>query len=324
MDKLNEPMTALVEAVVRSVVEKLLASGLSEADILEKLNGDDGFCIDASDCGSRENCCDAVYKKAGQDSHDVDITEDITDRTVKSVPLIENPCDGDALARMMKLTTARIGVGRCGPRLKTKTLLTLRADHALARDAVMTDVNGDILERLGLFSVQTCCRDKNEYLTRPDLGRKLSEAAVAAVKERCIKTPDVQICVADGLSSTAINANIENIMPVLFDGLKARGLSCGTPFFVKYGRVAVEDEIAELVGAKVICIFVGERPGLGSAESMSAYLAYNARAGMPEARRTVVSNIHKDGINAVEAGAYMAGLIEKIYKNKASGIELKN
>lgn len=308
MEKLNEPMAVIVESVVRSVVEKLLVSGLSEADILAKLSKDDGFYIGESAGGSRG----------------VDIREDITDRGIKSVPLVENPCDSDALSRMMKLTTARIGVGRCGPRLKTKTLLTLRADHALAQDAVMTDVNEEILERLGLFSVQTCCGDKNEYLTRPDLGRKLSEAAVTAIKERCIKTPDIQICVADGLSSTAINANIENIMPVLLDGLKARGLSCGTPFFIKYGRVAVEDEISELVGAKVICIFVGERPGLGSAESMSAYIAYNARAGMPEARRTVVSNIHKDGINAVEAGAYMAELIEKIYKNKASGIELKN
>lgn len=98
----------------------------------------------------------------------------------------------------------------------------------------------------------------------------------------------------------------------------------GTPFFVRYGRVAVEDEIAELVGAKVVCIFVGERPGLGTAESMSAYLAYNAKIGMPEARRTVVSNIHKDGITAVEAGAYLTDLIQKILDKKASGVELQN
>ena len=135
---------------------------------------------------------------------------------------------------------------------------------------------------------------------------------------------DVQLIVADGLSSTAINANIENVLPVLMDGLSAAGLRVGTPFFVRYGRVAVEDEIAELVGAKVVCIFVGERPGLGTAESMSAYLAYNAKIGMPEARRTVVSNIHKDGITAVEAGAYLTDLIQKILDKKASGVELQN
>lgn len=315
MDKLNDP---LIEAIVRSVIEELLASGMSEAEILCRLSGDKA-------CGESKTC---LFEQGGvfKDSHEheVDIKEDITSRAVKSVPLLTHPEDEEALKRMMRLTTARIGVGRSGPRLKTKTLLTLRADHAAARDAVMTDVDKDLLSRLNLFSVQTCCRDKNEYLTRPDLGRRLSKEGVAAVKQQCVKTPDVQICVSDGLSSTAINANIENIMPILTEGLKEKGLTVGTPFFVKYGRVGVEDEIAELVGAKVVCIFVGERPGLGSAESMSAYLAYNARIGMPEARRTVVSNIHKDGINAVEAGAYMIDLIEKIYKNKASGIELKN
>ena len=225
---------------------------------------------------------------------------------------------------MMRLTTARIGVGCAGPRLKTQTLLTLRADHARARDAVMLDVHQDVIDNLKLFSVQTRCQDKNEFLTRPDLGRRLSEDGVQKVKEQCIEAPDVQLIVADGLSSTVINANIENVLPVLMDGLSAAGLRVGTPFFVRYGRVAVEDEIAELVGAKVVCIFVGERPGLGTAESMSAYLAYNAKIGMPEARRTVVSNIHKDGITAVEAGAYLTDLIQKILDKKASGVELQN
>ena len=256
--------------------------------------------------------------------HDVDIEEDITSREVKKRPLIDQPQDPEALERMMRLTTARIGVGCAGPRLKTQTLLTLRADHARARDAVMLDVHQDVIDNLKLFSVQTRCQDKNEFLTRPDLGRRLSEDGVQKVKDQCIEGPDVQLIVADGLSSTAINANIENVLPVLMDGLSAAGLRVGTPFFVRYGRVAVEDEIAELVGAKVVCIFVGERPGLGTAESMSAYLAYNAKIGMPEARRTVVSNIHKDGITAVEAGAYLTDLIQKILDKKASGVELQN
>lgn len=254
----------------------------------------------------------------------VDITEDITSREVKAKPLLDNPKDREALERMMRLTTARIGVGCAGPRLKTQTLLTLRADHARARDAVMLDVKQDILDELHLFTVQTRCQDKNEFLTRPDLGRRLSDEGVKKIQAECVMNPDVQLIVADGLSSTAINANIENVLPVLMDGLQAAGLTVGTPFFVRFGRVAVEDQIAELLGAKVVCIFVGERPGLGTAESMSGYLAYNARMGMPEARRTVVSNIHKDGINAVEAGAYMTDLIIKILEKKASGVELQN
>ncbi|MCI6019497.1 MAG: ethanolamine ammonia-lyase subunit EutC [Clostridiales bacterium] len=286
----------LVNDIVRAVIEQLKLAGVSVKDTEPE-----------------------VF-----DTESSMLMTDITSRECKSVPLLKNPKDPEALKRMMRLTTARIGVGSAGARLKTQTLLTLRADHALARDAVIMDVDQKVLENLNLFTVQTCCKDKNEYLTRPDLGRKLSIEGAAAVRERCVKRPDVQLIVADGLSSTAINANIMNVLPMLNDGLTAAGLKIGTPFFVRFGRVAVEDQIAELVGAKVVCIFVGERPGLGSAESMSAYLVYNARVGMPEARRTVVSNIHKDGITAVEAGAYLTDLIQKILSAKASGVELQN
>lgn len=248
---------------------------------------------------------------------------DITAKACRDITMLDHPQDAEALARMKKKTTARIGVGRAGPRLNTRTMLTLRADHAKARDAVFLDVPGELIEKLGLFTVQTKCAEKNQFLTWPDLGRQLSEEGARAVKERCAPNPDVQVFLADGLSSTAVEANAETILGLLLDALKDRGLTVGTPFFVRFGRVAVEDQVAELVGAKVVCVLIGERPGLGSAESMSAYIAYNARVGMPEARRTVVSNIHKDGISAAEAGAYIAELIEKIYHAKASGVELQ-
>ena len=248
---------------------------------------------------------------------------DITAKACRDITMLDHPQDAEALARMKKKTTARIGVGRAGPRLNTRTMLTLRADHAKARDAVFLDVPGELIEKLGLFTVQTKCAEKNQFLTRPDLGRQLSEEGARAVKERCAPNPDVQVFLADGLSSTAVEANAETILGLLLDALKDRGLTVGTPFFVRFGRVAVEDQVAELVGAKVVCVLIGERPGLGSAESMSAYIAYNARVGMPEARRTVVSNIHKDGLSAAEAGAYFAELIEKIYHAKASGVELQ-
>ena len=248
---------------------------------------------------------------------------DITAKACRDITMLDHPQDAEALARMKKKTTARIGVGRAGPRLNTRTMLTLRADHAKARDAVFLDVPGELIEKLGLFTVHTKCAEKNQFLTRPDLGRQLSEEGARAVKERCAPNPDVQVFLADGLSSTAVEANAETILGLLLDALKDRGLTVGTPFFVRFGRVAVEDQVAELVGAKVVCVLIGERPGLGSAESMSAYIAYNARVGMPEARRTVVSNIHKDGISAAEAGAYIAELIEKIYHAKASGVELQ-
>ena len=250
-------------------------------------------------------------------------TEDLTSRESKARVNVPHPEDGEALARMKKATTARIGVWRTGSRLLTRTMLTLRADHAQARDAVFAEVSQELLDSLGLFTVQTLCEDKNTFLTRPDLGRRLSDEAIETIRSRCVKSPDVQIFAADGLSSTAIEANLANILPVLTDALTSRGLTVGTPFYVRFGRVAVEDQIAELLDAKVVCVLIGERPGLATAESMSAYTVYRATVGMPESRRTVVSNIHREGIAAVEAGAYLADVIGQILEQQASGVELK-
>jgi ethanolamine ammonia-lyase small subunit len=224
---------------------------------------------------------------------------------------------------MKDSTSARIGVGRAGPRLRTGTLLTLRSDHAAARDAVFRDVSAELLEKLGMPVVQSRCSGRQEHVTRPDLGRRLSEEGAAAVSRLCEKGKDVQVIVSDGLSSRAVEANVENLYLVLADGLKAKNISLGKPFFVRFGRVAVEDEAAELLGARLVCILIGERPGLATAESMSAYLCYDARVGQPESRRTVVSNIHPGGIPAVEAGAYLVDLIEKILQNKASGVDFR-
>lgn len=249
--------------------------------------------------------------------------KDISSREVKSIPLLDNPEDPEGLKRMMGKTPARIGVGRCGPRLKTQTMLALRADHATARDAVFMDVDPEFIKSLGMFEVQTLCEDKNQFLTRPDLGRDFSEETINEIRQKCKASPAVQIFAADGLSSTAITANLGNILPAIIDGLKARNISVGTPFFVKNGRVGTMDRVSEVTGAEVTCVLLGERPGLATAESMSAYIVYKATVGMPEARRTVVSNIHSGGIPAVEAGAYIAEVIEKILKARASGVDLK-
>lgn len=248
--------------------------------------------------------------------------EDIASPECRAVPLLEHPGDLEALERMLKRTTARIGVGKAGPRLKTQTMLTLRTDHAQARDAVFANVDPALLKSMGLFTVQTLCQDKNTYMTRPDLGRQLSPEAVETLRECCVLNPDVQIYVADGLSSTAIEANLPRILPVLQEALTAKGLKVGTPFFLQFGRVGSEDHVSEVLGAKAVCVLIGERPGLATAESMSAYLAYNAYVGMPEAKRTVVSNIHKNGTAAVEAGAYVAEVISMILEQRASGVDL--
>jgi ethanolamine ammonia-lyase small subunit len=242
---------------------------------------------------------------------------------VRAEPVGQGVRNPELLQRMMASTNARIGVGRTGPRLRTATLLKLRSDHAAARDAVFRDVSPELLEKLGMPMTQSRCGSRQEHITRPDLGRRLSEEGVKTVLGHCEKGKDVQIIVSDGLSSAAIEANVENLYLVLADGLKAKNISLGKPFFVRFGRVAVEDEAAELLQAKLVCILIGERPGLATAESMSAYLCYNAKIGQPESRRTVVSNIHSNGIPAAEAGAYLVDLIEKILQAKASGVDFK-
>lgn len=255
--------------------------------------------------------------------HEQECINDITAVDLRKQVLVPEPRNLEGLLKIKESTPARIGVWRAGPRYKTETLLRFRADHAAAMDAVFTDVSEEFLKRLGLFTVKTMCGSKDEFLTRPDLGRKFDEENLGLIKQNCMKNPQVQIYVSDGLSSTAVEANGEDTLQAMVQGLKSHGIKVGTPFFVKYGRVPAMDQISEATGAEVTCVLIGERPGLVTAESMSVYMAYRATVNMPEARRTVVSNIHKGGTPAVEAGAHIADIIRLMLEKKASGIDLK-
>ena len=180
-----------------------------------------------------------------------------------------------------------------------------------------------LLEEMGLFTVQTLCETKDMYLTRPDLGRRFSQETLAELQQRCKRNPDVQLVVSDGLSSTSVSANLRDILPAILQGLSSTGVSVGTPFFIKYGRVGAMDAVTEALGSKVTVILLGERPGLATGESMSAYMTYGGYVGIPEASRTVVSNIHRGGTNPAEAGAFIAELCGRMLKEKASGLALK-
>lgn len=236
---------------------------------------------------------------------------------------VPNPANPEEYRLLRSKTAARLGVWRAGPRYRTNTLLRFRADHAAAMDAVFTNVPESLLEEAGLFSVETLCDSKDLYLTRPDLGRRFSDETTAQIKKRCKPSPDVQIVVSDGLSSTSVVANLKDILPAIMQGLQAAHIDAGTPFFIKHGRVGAMDAVTEAVGAKVTVILLGERPGLASGESMSAYMTYGGYVGIPEANRTVVSNIHRGGTNASEAGAFIADLCGRMLKAKASGLDLK-
>ena len=248
---------------------------------------------------------------------------DITGINLREQLLVPNPQNAAEYLRLKAKTPARIGCYRAGPRYKTQTLLRFRADHAVAMDAVFTDVPESFIEENGLFGVQTRCSSRDEHLTRPDLGRQLSDEAASVIKTKCKPNPKVQIYASDGLSSTAIVANLKVIMPSILQGLKSYNLEAGTPFFLKYGRVGAMDAVTETLGAEVTVVLIGERPGLATGESMSAYMTYKGVVGMPEAGRTVVSNIHSGGTPAVEAGAHIAGIINEMFKQKCSGLDLK-
>ncbi|WP_066456528.1 ethanolamine ammonia-lyase subunit EutC [Anaerotruncus rubiinfantis] len=240
-------------------------------------------------------------------------------RKVISVP---DPAHPEQFQELREKSAGRIGIWRAGPRYRTESYLRFRADHAAAMDAVFQDVPQALLDRMGLLQVKTLCENKDDYLTRPDKGRMFSQETLERIKKNCTPNPDVQIILADGLSSTAIADNAEDILPAIMQGLAHQNITVGTPFFVKYGRVPAMDPITELLGAKVTVILVGERPGLATRGSMSAYMTYGGYVGMPEAGRTVLSNIHKAGTNAPEAGAYIAELCLRMLKEKVSGLDL--
>lgn len=249
--------------------------------------------------------------------------DDVAAVDLRTQYLVENPVNREAYYDLKQYAPCRLGIGKAGARYNTLPVLEFRAAHSAAQDAVFSDVDQEFIDKMGLFTAQTKCDSKDTYLTRPDLGRVLSDEAVAAIKEKCKAHPTVEVYVSDGLSSAAIAANVGDVLPAIQQGLKSYGIDCGTPFFLKYGRVGAMDQVSEILGADVTCVLIGERPGLITAESMSAYIAYKATVGMPEARRTVVSNIHKDGTIPAEAGAHIADIIKKILDAKASGTDLK-
>ena len=201
-------------------------------------------------------------------------------------------------------------------------MLRFRADHAAAQDAVFSQVPEEFAKENGLIPVQTLCTDKDEYLTRPDKGRTFGESMAKVIQETLPKAPKVQIVVGDGLSSAAVMANAMDCMAAIRDGLKARNIDTGKALFVRYCRVGAGDAVGDLTGCQVVCMLVGERPGLVTDKSMSAYITYQPHTGVSESSRTVVSNIHAQGTPAVEAGAHIAELIEMILKRQVSGVGL--
>ena len=259
-----------------------------------------------------------------QDTHysDGDFVPDVTALDLRKLYLVEG-AENEEKYRTLKLKTpARLGSGRAGPRYKTLTMLRFRADHVATQDAVFSQVPEDFAKTHDLISLQTRCHDKDEYLTRPDLGRCFDEENQKKLRAAISGAPKVQIVIGDGLSSAAILANALDCMAAIRDGLKLKGIETGKAAFVRYCRVGAGDAVGDVLGCELVCVLVGERPGLVTDKSMSAYITYQPHTGVSESARTVVTNIQAQGTPAVEAGAYIAELIDTILKRKVSGVGL--
>jgi ethanolamine ammonia-lyase small subunit len=226
-------------------------------------------------------------------------------------------------------TPARLLAGRSGAAYRTNTQLELREAHAAARDAVRADLNlftdaaGDLVLKWNLFEVCTQAASKDEYLSRPDLGRRLDEPSRAEVKRRCATSNDLQVVIGDGLSVTAVAAQIPRLLPLLCEGATAQGWSLGQIFVVRHCRVGILNQVGELLGPRVAVLLIGERPGLATAESLSAYMAYQPKASDTDAHRNLISNIHARGVSPEQAAQRILNLATSMMRAQTSGSELR-
>lgn len=288
------------------------------AEILSQMNGTEQPKVKGSDYKT------LVLEQDKKESHyhPGDFVPDVTQLNLRELYLVEHAADAYKFRKMKEKTPARLGSGKAGARYKTLTMLRFRADHAAAQDAVFTEMDAEFAKKHDLLPVKTRCESKDEYLTRPDLGRCFDEHNAKAIKGVIDTPPKVQLVVGDGLSSAAIAANAADCLAAIRDGLKLKGIETGKAIFVKYCRVGAGDAIGDITGCELVCMLVGERPGLTTDKSMSVYITYKPHTGVSESSRTVVSNIHAQGTPAVEAGAHVAELIEKILKKQVSGVGL--
>ena len=226
-------------------------------------------------------------------------------------------------------TPARLLLGRSGQAYRTETQMELREAHAAARDAVRAEFNlsvdlgKEFVRDWKLFEVWSQAKNREEYLLRPDFGRRLREESRAMILERCSKNVDLQVFVGDGLSVSAVLKQVPALLPLLRECALQKGWTWGAPFVVRHCRVGILNEIGDLLHPKVAVVLIGERPGLATAESLSAYMAYKPKSGDTDANRNLISNIHARGIPPGDAATRIVDMASAIMKAELSGCLLR-
>lgn len=237
---------------------------------------------------------------------------------------------GRPLRDLRNLTPARVGLGRAGASMPTQALLEFTLDHARARDAVHSvfDVPAMMrgLDDIGLDACEVASRvrDRTEYLRRPDLGRMLNPASQHLLAGRTVGSRQLAIIVGDGLSPAAVNAHALEVVRSLMPRLAADGIEIGHAVVASGARVALGDEIGAVLGARMIVVLIGERPGLSAPDSLGAYLTFAPKVGLTDEKRNCVSNIHGSGLGYDEAAFRMAWLIREGLARGLSGVALKD
>ena len=238
--------------------------------------------------------------------------------------------DWPELVRSIRARTpARLLAGRAGAAYRTETQLELREAHAAAQDSVRTELELeaafglDLVRQWGIFETYTEAADKDEYLLRPDLGRRFNDASRKQILQRCSSSNDLQIAIGDGLSVSAIAAQVPSLLPLLQQGAKDRGWSSGQTLAIHHCRVGILNDIGELLSPVVVVLLIGERPGLATAESLSVYMAYRPRQHHTDANRNLISNIHSRGVSASQAALRILNLAAQMMKARISGCTLR-
>lgn len=236
----------------------------------------------------------------------------------------------DEWCSLRSFTAARIALGRTGVSIPLKESLQFKMAHAHARDAVFSHLEKEMIFtalqffQLPVFFLNSKTADRQTYLQRPDLGRRLNEDSVSKLINFKSKGYDVCISIADGLSSTAVNMHAVKVLMLLVPLLQELKISVAPFCIVEQGRVAINDEIASLLKSKLSLILIGERPGLSSADSMGAYLTYEPVAGLTDESRNCISNIRPDGLGYTAAAEKILYFIRESMRLKISGVQLKD
>ncbi|SEB84798.1 Ethanolamine ammonia-lyase light chain [Pseudomonas frederiksbergensis] len=251
-----------------------------------------------------------------------------------SVEMDKPPADPqNPLLELRRLTPARIALGRTGTSMPTSAQLDFQYAHAQARDAVhlpfdSAGLSAQLAERgRASLLLHSAATDRNSYLQRPDLGRKLSDESAQALRDYALSHPDgvdLAIVVADGLSALAVHRHTLPFLARMEDQIVNDGWSVSPVILVEQGRVAVADEIGELLGAKMVVILIGERPGLSSPDSLGLYFTYNPKVGLTDAYRNCISNVRLEGLSYGMAAHRLLYLMREACRRQLSGVNLKD